>query len=210
MPTEKVMPILKVFGRLKERIDILNEQYDQKDKEISNLVLTIENMTKARWVLTEVQRLTQIRFKQRVESLVTMAIKSVFDKRNYGFELIFEEKRNQMEVRPVVFEIVNDIRYDYDDPEDDLGGGIIDVISMAMRIVLWSMEKPASRDIMIFDEPGKNLGDLIVLFGEILKEISHELGFQVIVITHDKEIVDVGDKVYHVSHNGKKSIVELR
>lgn len=204
-----VEQIVNNFKSLDEKIKLLTAQYDELDDKISVLVLRAENMTKARWTITEVQRMTQQRFKERMEGLVTLAIRSVFDKRNYEFELIFEEKRNQMEVKPIICEWVDGVKYSYDSLEDDFGGGMVDIVSIAMRVVLWSMEMPKSRNIIILDEPGKNLGVMVSLFGKMLREISHKLGFQLIIITHDEEILDNGDRAYLVVHDKKMSHVEL-
>lgn len=201
--------IVNNFKSLDEKIKLLTAQYDDLDDKISALVLRAEDMTKARWTITEVQRMTQQRFKERMEALVTLAIKSVFDKRDYEFELVFEEKRNQMEVKPIIYEWVDGVKYSYDSLEDDFGGGMVDIVSIAMRVVLWSMERPKSRNVIILDEPGKNLGAMVSLFGKMLREISHKLGFQLIIITHDEEILENGDRAYLVVHDKKMSHVEL-
>lgn len=206
--SEKIVPILEAYQKGKNKIEHLTADFDEKEETIEILKQTIETLTKARWTITEVQRLTQERFKHRVESLVTMAIKSVFEGRDFGFELSFEEKRNQMEIRPIVYEIIDGVRQDLDDPEFDFGGGLVDVISFAWRIVMWSLENPKSRGVIILDEPMKNMGDLIVLGGEMLKEIAHKLGLQLIIITHEKELIDIADKAYHVKHDGYSSHVK--
>lgn len=206
--SEKIVPILEAYQKGKNKIEHLTADFDEKEETIEILKQTIETLTKARWTITEVQRLTQERFKHRVESLVTMAIKSVFEGRDFGFELVFEEKRNQMEIRPVVYEMIDGVRQDLDDPEFDFGGGLVDVISFAWRIVMWSLENPKSRGVIILDEPMKNMGDLIVLGGEMLKEIAHKLGLQLIIITHEKELIDIADKAYHVKHDGYSSHVK--
>ncbi len=212
MGTNSMMTMEEIndnFRSLGERIKILTDQYETLDEKIYELGTKVENMTKARWIITEVQRLTQQRFKEKMENLVTLAIQSVFSKRHYEFELKFEEKRNQMEVKPIIHEWVNGVKYTYESLEDDFGGGMIDIVSIAMRVVLWSMEKPASRNVIILDEPGKNLGAMINVFGKILKEISHKLNFQLIVITHDEEILDNSDRAYLVSHEKGVSNVAL-
>lgn len=73
---------------------------------------------------------------------------------------------------------------------------------------MWSLENPKSRGVIILDEPMKNMGDLIVLGGEMLREIAHKLGLQLIIITHEKELIDIADKAYHVKHDGYSSHVK--
>lgn len=202
----EIQQLVDSYQKLSNRIEFLQDDLDQKEETINQSMILTDNLGKARWVLSEVQQLTQQRFKERVEALVTMAIKSVFD-RPFGFELVFERKRDKMECRPVIYEMVDGNRQDYEDPEYDTGGGILDVISFALRVVLWSMEKPRTRNVMVLDEPGKNLGDLVPLFGNILRQISHELKIQLIIITHDASLMEIGDLSYHVEHDERESHV---
>jgi DNA repair exonuclease SbcCD ATPase subunit len=198
------------FATLKNRIQFLQEDLEKKEDVIDAGLLNFDNLNQAKYVITEVQKATQEKFKTRVESLVTMAIKSVYD-RPFGFELIFERKRDKMECRPVIYEVVGDKKEYYEDPENELGGGILDICSFAMRIVMWSLEKPKSRNVIVLDEPMKNLGELITLGGQMLKEISHGLKFQLIIITHDSALIEIADRSWHVEHkNGESEVTMIR
>lgn len=196
------------YNQLSGRIKFLKNDLVSKEAAINNRLEVVDDLTQAQWILTEVQKKTQEKFKEKIESIVTMAIKSVYD-RPFGFELVFERKRDKMECRPLIYEIVNGEKEYYDDAEDELGGGIVDICSLALRIVLWTMEKPRSRNVFILDEPGKNLGQLITLFGQMLREISHRLNFQLIVITHDDALIDISDKCWEVTHDGRESHITL-
>lgn len=197
------------FHELSGRVKSLQSNFDSKEKQINDNLQLIDNLAKAQWILTEVQKNTQAKFSTKINNLVTMAIKSVYD-RPFGFELIFERKRDKMECRPAIYEIVNGIKEYYDDPEYELGGGIVDICSLALRVVLWTMENPKSRNIFILDEPGKNLGQLIGLFGQMLREISHKLGFQLIIITHDDALLEIADKSFLVTHDGRESHITIK
>jgi DNA repair exonuclease SbcCD ATPase subunit len=43
----------------------------------------------------------------------------------------------------------------------------------------------------------------------MLKEISRKLHLQLIIITHESELIDVADRAYLVEHNGRESKVTL-
>lgn len=205
---DDVQVCVEQFYEAKGRAELFARSLKEKKKQAAQKKHQAEVLLKAKWVLTEVARLTQERFKGRVESLVTMAIKAVFD-RPFGFELVFERKRNKMECKPIVYEILEGGgRVEYDDPKEDVGGSLIDVISFALRVVLWSLERPRRRSVIILDEPMKNMGKLTFLGGQMLKEVSRGLGFQLIIVTHDKRLARVADSVYLVKHNGVFSEVK--
>ena len=200
--------LLQRYNKLSGRIEFLQSDLEIKEEQIDTKLILVDNLSKAQWILTEVQKMTQTRFKEKIESLVTMAMKSVYD-RPFGFELVFERKRDKMEIKPLIYEIVNSQKEYYDNAEDELGGGIVDICSLALRIVLWTMEAPRSRNVFILDEPGKNLGALISLFGQMLREISHKLNLQLIVITHEESLIEMADKAWEVTHDGRESHVKL-
>jgi len=193
------------YEKLKNVRQVYQNQLHEKEKEKESLRKKSEDFSKARWILTKVAEMTQLRFKEKVESLVTMAIQSVFD-RDFKFVLVFEQKRNKFECRPVVME--NEVEYT---PKDDMGGGIIDVISFALRVVLWNLQKPKSRNILILDEPMKYVGkgELLERAGMMLREISHKLGIQLVLVTHEPQLAEIADMAYSVTHRSGKSQVEL-
>jgi DNA repair exonuclease SbcCD ATPase subunit len=195
--------------RLSEAIGkkrLLDTQKKVKIESLKQSENLYTNLVKARWVITEVTRLTQERFKQRVESLITMVIRSVFN-RDFKFELIMEKKRNKLECRPVIKENGNEF-----DPKFERGGGLIDVISFAFRIALWSLEKPKARNVFILDEPFRFVGrgEILRRVGKILKEFPEKLEFQIIMITHEKQLEEIADKIFEVSYDGIHSHVKCK
>ena len=192
------------FDRLRGEKDLVERTLLEKKGQVEEKKHRVEVLTKARWVLSEVARLTQERFKDRVEALVTTAIRAVFD-RPFEFVLELERKRNKLECQLLVKE--GQIEYV---PKDDMGGGIVDVISFALRVVLWSMQKPRTRNVLILDEPMKYVGkgELLERAGRMLREISQGLGVQLIVVTHEPQLMEKADRAYYVRHNGKESMVE--
>lgn len=188
--------------KLTER-SVLTNQFGNKEKEIISLKDYYEKLIKARWVLAEVSRLTQQKVSSYIESLVTMAIQSIYQD-DFVFHCNFDIKRNKSECLLTVSskegkEFI---------PKDEDGGGILDVISLALRIVLWTMQKPRSINTFILDEPGKFLGDLIESFGLFIKEISNKLNIQFIINTHDPRLSEIADRVWTVTKKDGISIVK--
>jgi DNA repair exonuclease SbcCD ATPase subunit len=195
-----------IITKKKAERALLITQRKEMQAKVEALKADFENYTKARWILSEVAKETQKNFQVKVESLVTSAIRAVFEERPFEFKLIFEQKRNKFECKPVVVE--NGVEYE---PKDELGGGIIDLISFAFRVVLWHLENPRSRNVFVLDEPMKFVGkgDLLMRAGRMVKEISHRLGFQIIMVTHEPELAEIADKAWAVDHDGVKSHLRL-
>ena len=123
------------LNRIKKDILDKEDRLLQVKEEVDDLIL-------AKWILSETSNLTKTKVKDYVESLVTMAITSVWD-RDYKFLCDFELKRNKPECLLRVQEGDNEPYV----PEYDQGGSILDVISYALRVVMWSMANPRTMPV---------------------------------------------------------------
>lgn len=192
-----------VEKRKSER-DLLDKQIGFLEGDISSRKEDVEKHVKARWVVIEVARLTQQSFEEYIEKLVTMAIRSVFD-RDYKFLVDFEIKANRSECSLRVQE------GDWEPfiPKEEQGGGMVDIIGNSLQPALWSLMEPRSRPTIFLDEPLKNMGDLVELGGRMLREISHKAGIQFIINTHDPALVEIADRAFGFTYKDGYSEVEV-
>lgn len=176
------------------------------NNEIKQLKAQRDRKTKARFVVQEVAKATQDRLKKRVEPLITAAISSIWKDRDFVFELKFKSTANRIESIPVVLDGKHE-----QIPKDDMGGGIIDIISFALRVLLWAMDDNRSRPTFALDEPLKNMskGRYLNRAIQMFKNIAEKMGLQLIIVTHIEEINAIANKIYIIKYCGHKSITEL-
>jgi len=195
------------FFNIKSNVNFLQNKLKSKEEFLTLEKKNRDDFLAANYIITEVAKNTQEKFKERVEKLVTLAIQSVFED-NYEFVLKFERKRNQTECQLIVME--NGIEFV---PKDDMGVGIIDIISFALRIVLWSLQSPKSRAFFVLDEPLKHVGsgteEEIIRAAKMMKELSHKLKFQLVIATHEPQLVMIIDRAYKFKRINGKSVVTL-
>ena len=192
--------------QLKTRIDTLTADIQEKTKLGTNLLA-------AQTVVRELADQARQEFKSEVDRLVTLAIRSVFSE-NFSFDLQMNSEGGRLQCKPTVWETYEDnSRVEYT-PKDDMGGSILDPIGFALRVVLHQFQRFPARSLFILDEPMKNAGhgELLKQAGQMLAEISHSLGLQLIIITHEPELIDIADTAYTVSRNakGESSIEQQR
>jgi DNA repair exonuclease SbcCD ATPase subunit len=158
------------------------------------------NIEEAQVVLQLVAKQTQENIRYKLEDIVNLSLSTVFGSR-YRFQIKFEIKRGQTEAALVLFDGVNEI-----DPIESNGGGINDVLSFALRIALLILSK--NRRILILDEPMKFISaDLREFCYEIMAKLSHDLGIQIICVTHEEELKNKADLVYKVGQKEGKAWV---
>lgn len=166
----------------KENIKTRIEELNQKQKDIQE----------AKYIVQEVAKDIQNKIQFRVSELASMAMRSVFDD-PYTANVEF----SKLSQANVFFEKDGERFVPRD---DEVGGGVVDVASLAFQITLWSLENPRSRPVLILDEPMKWLkgGDLPEKGADLIKKLSTDLGIQVIMVSHDPSLIECADKVFKI------------
>jgi len=138
----------------------------------------------------------------RINALVTMGLRSVFN-RNYQYHLAAEEKRGQVEMSQSVR--IGGLELD---PQSSMGGGIVDVVSFCLRVVVWSMMKSRTQPVMVLDEPFRCVSSGHVdAAAALLKKISLKMGIQFVVVTHNPALANAADKTFEVLFKDGESTV---
>ena len=165
----QVHEIITIYNNAHSRKALLTKDLKAKSKNQKKLIKDIKALEACRFIVTEAAKIAQEKIKTEIESLLTLVIQGVFN-RPMTFKLIFEEKRNHVEARPIIIE--NGEEYV---PKDDLGGSIVDIIAIAIRIILWYISNPRSRNLFLLDEPFRFTGKLIEKAGKMLQFLSKKL-----------------------------------
>lgn len=162
----------------------------------------LEIIEEAQVIIKEVAQETQKQLEHRVSEIVTLALSTVFGETAYEFGMRFVPKRGKTEAE--LFFVKNGREVE----PDDVGGGVINIASFALRVALWSIQSPRSDNVMEFDEPFKDLSEEYRPAAcEVLRMLSAELGLQIIMVTHERDLVDTADRVFETYiENGISSV----
>lgn len=181
---------------IKERIQ--KELSDIREKAVK-LKNEVQYSEKARLIIQTVAQDTQSQLAVPVSNLITHALKAIFDN-PYTFVVKFVLNRDRTECCL----LVERDGKEYKDILFETGGGVADVISCFLRPSLLSIRQPKLRPVLILDEPFKNINDktrvLHQRIADTLKNISAELGIQIIVVTMIPEFERVADKIFHIQN----------
>ena len=159
----------------------------------------------ARDVVTVVLGATQGEVIGFIENTVTLALETVFGN-GHAFHLRQDVKRNQTELTPLV--VIDGEEYS---PRDELGCGVVDVVSFGLRLALWALKSPRSRATFVLDEPFRFVSkDRLEAVGRVLRETSARLGAQYVIVTHEAELAAAADKAWEVrKERGVSRVREL-
>jgi len=170
---------------LNGKIELLNESIIKSNDKIVNLEEDKLNYAKAVEILTEIQKLTRERIQNEFETIVSYALNYIFGK-DYKFQLDFGKRGNLPELN------FNLIVPDCEEPlsiYDSNGGGVVDLCSLSLRLVLLEITK--NNGVLILDESLKHLStDYRENAIKFLETINKKLNRQIIFISHADEFIN--------------------
>lgn len=196
---------------LRSRVDQLTGRQKKIMEDLAGVKGTLsgaqedhENLTRAQVIVQKVAQSTQKELEYHVSELGTLALDAVFPE-PYKLHVDFVLRRNRTEA---------DVSFSRGktriDPMTASGCGAVDIAAFGLRLSLWTLENPRSRNVVIFDEPFRFLSrDLQPRAGQLLKELSKRLKLQMIIVTHDDALIDAADRVFQVTQKKRVSRVEV-
>lgn len=180
------------------------KQIERRREQLVDNKRRSKNLEEALLILQQVGMKTQQELEFQISEIVSLALSSVFDD-PYEFKIEFVPRRGKTEAD--LYFLRDGEKYF---PLDDNGGGTVDVASFALRVALWNLSRPKTRNVLILDEPFKFLSsEHLSRASEMLKMISERLKIQIIMVTHIPELIDSADKVFTVTKN-KKGISQIK
>ena len=146
----------------------------------------------AQSIVQGIAQAVQQKVQEKISAVVSRCLEAVFGDDAYEFAIRFDQKRGKTEAR-IVF--VRDGK-EFDDPLNEVGGGVLDVASLALRLACIIMSKPAVRKLLILDEPFSAVRGVKYRnrTRKMLERLSEEMGIQWIIST-DVEAFRLGTVV---------------
>lgn len=172
------------------------------EKEVKRAKKDLVNFEEAREIINIVGLNTQKKLQFHISDITSLAMESVFPD-PYKVLLEFIEKRNKTECS-IQFERDGNLQ----DPLDGGGHGAANVAAFALRIAAYSLQHPKPRNVMMLDEPFKDLSPAFhEPASEMVKQISKKLGIQFIIVSHKPEFAAHADRTFKTKI--KKGITKI-
>ncbi|MFZ5987295.1 MAG: ATPase [Bacillota bacterium] len=175
----------------------LMEQKSKLEQMLQKTLDNIDVLEKVRMLLQRVSEFAREQSRVQIESLVTNCLQYIFDS-NLEFKIEINEVRGRPEAE---FYVVSNFGGTLikTRPQEARGGGVIDIISLAIRIAMLECSSLEIKGPIILDEPAKHVSDdYIAQVAEFLKQVTFMFQRQVIMVTHNKHLSEMADRWYRV------------
>lgn len=198
---------LKVYRTF---LDVQNAERDRLHKLEISLIAAHDECKDRQRVLDEsismvnaVMLATVAEIKQFIEESVSLCLQVVYGS-EYRFVLDYDINRGRTEAKALVQR--DELLLD---PKAEMGGGVVDVASIGARLVLWMLSTPRTSPVFVFDEPFRFVSrDRTQNLVSLLREISKTFASQVIMVSHNDQLIDGAHRVVQVIRTKTGSVVE--
>lgn len=185
----------------------LEDRYKRLENDVVELTERTQVLEETRMLLQKAGAEARESARKRLETTVTDALRYVFGP-DFKFVIELNETARRAEAEFYVESLyAGDVVKTK--PEDARGGGVIDLISIALRVALIQIHSnPSIKGPIILDEPGKHVSaDYTMKLSTFLKQMSSAFGRQIIVSTHQSDLASIADDTVNVEMKGGKSHV---
>ena len=194
------------FYNQKGKRDQLLEQRSDLEKQLQKILNNIDVLDKVKVLLQKVSEYAREQSRIQIEALVTNCLQYIFDS-SLEFKIEINEVRGRPEAEFYVISKYGGTEIKTK-PQDARGGGIIDIISLAIRIAMLECSNIVNKGPIILDEPAKHVSeDYINQVAEFLKQVTKMFNRQVIMVTHNRHLSEMADKWYRIEMNDGVSVV---
>lgn len=214
--TNKLEEIKKLNRAIENKIlqdktkrEMLCEKQASLIKEIETLDEKNMIFEKAKLLLEKTSDFARKQAIKSIENMVTGALQEIFSSHS---KFIIEEKTNNGKVA-VDFFLEDEVDGEkiLTDPQEQRGGGYVDVISLALRFAMIEVFTPKIEGPILLDEPAKFVSeDYIYNVAEFLSKVSESFNRQIIMVTHSKYLSNIGDKTFEVIKRDNVSEVTVK
>ncbi len=193
---EEFANINSQMGIITGKFNILDNQVTELEEDIEDLKETKELETKAVELINLAQKVTREKTRAQFEKLVTYTIQYIFEDDRFQFALEFDRRGS---MGTLYFNLKTPELQEKANILDTDSGGLISIVSLALRLVIIESLQPKNTGFLLFDESFEGLSeDYLSKAGQFLSTISKKLNRQIIMITHQESLKTFADHTVNI------------
>lgn len=144
--------------------------------------------------------------REQIEHLVTRTLQAVFGG-EYAFKIELTERAGRPEAEFYVLSRQGD-GWLQTRPQEARGGGVVDLVSLGLRIAMLQTYQPRLDGPLLLDEPAKHVSDdFVTPAAQYLEAVSRFFERQVILVTHNAHLADTAPVEYGITLRDEGSVV---
>ena len=208
---DQIQKLDKEVTRRSTELSIYQKQLDDRQAAIVALMAKEGQYKQVSLLFNEVFNMLRESMKHSIENVITVALQDILQDRSMKFIMKSCERHNKI-VTDFMIQKETDGEIVEFDPMNEMGGGIADILCLALRVVCLTLQKTKLSQILILDEALTSLSnfshDTIERTAKWLRSICETNDIQLIMVTQKEAITEVTHKSFKVLNNNGVSHVE--
>lgn len=198
------------YNQAAGQLDLLEKQKAEKTEQLASAKQDIEIWQQVQALFAKVSEFAREQLRKKIQDIVTAALQAIFARDDISFEIEMRTVNNQPAAYWNVVSMYGDTAV-AGNPEDSRGGGVSDVVSLALRLALLELSRPRPQGVIMLDEVGKHVSkEFAPNVAAFLKQYAEKTGRQIVLITHQEDLAAVADVSYRVTQsNGISEVTRL-
>ncbi len=185
-----------IYNRRRGQKDQLEDTLKKDTDSLNDIVKTKELQENVKQLLEMAAEYAREQAKGDMEYIVTQALQYVFEN-DLKFIIELEDNASGPQAEFYVESKYGGQESVKTRPQDARGGGVVDVISLALRIAMMQ-----GHGVLILDEPAKQVSEEFAPnVANFLSYLTGQGDFQVIMVSHNQHLAQAAGKSYMVSIN---------
>lgn len=181
------------------QLGLLEKQWNEKDSALERARADIEVWQQVQVLFAKASEFAREQLRQKLEGTVTAALQAIFCNDRIRFEVEMKTVNGQPSASWQIISDFGDMPITAS-PEDAHGGGIVDIVSLALRLALLELARPKISGPVIFDEPAKMVSlNYLSNVAAFLKQYAKATNRQILMVTHAESLAEAADATYRVS-----------
>ena len=206
------MITLSMIQELQKRLNVIRGRVDALKKNCEDYKLGMDNCDR---LVVEMENATNVLFnfniwlnertKTRLEGITNEALSLIFPDKTMKFHVTPNQTK-----KGVSYELSIETDGVMTDLLDAKGGGVLDVIQICLRLTYILRLKNVTRQLVLFDEPFKNLdSERVGSAVEWLVRTADMFGIQLFIITHIPAMIIPGEHIRTYEMKLKNGVSKL-
>lgn len=184
--------------------DLLLKQREAAEKRAEAATKQLDIFDKVLILLQKTSDYARQQIKGRIEELVSQALNIIYGgSHKFTIDLVVRSSRPEADY----WLNENGVVTKLEKPDYDNGGGKVDIISLTLRLAV--DELVGDEGPLFLDEVGKHVdGEAAVNLAYFLKQYAEKFDRQIILITHNTTLGEIGDLSYRVTKVNNEAVVK--
>lgn len=203
---DSVAQAQKKISETAGRRSALEKQQAAAESRLEQLQLLEDELGKAQMLLNSLGEDKQAEAQEMIERLVTDGLQMIFDPSlSFVIETKVTGKSTSTDFR--IRSELGDGKSFETSVMDARGGGLVAIVAFLLRVVIMITTVPEDKRFLVLDEVFAHVSaDFLGGLSSFLRTLVDETGVQIIMVTHQDELIEDADLVYRVGLKDGKSV----